>query len=424
MQGNRLTWRKIIVGTLKLVALTTALATCFLIGTHFSQLQFRPRPLVLTFDLADGFPRPDAPRAEDPRGPEPQAVAARAQAIRRTADIIRGECQAAGGDWARWQHDTEQYRATLKSKVDALKDLDKSISVFPEALAGRDSFPLFEFRAPENLRYLIDPSSFDSFGRDRPVVIAERWLRSRGIDLIYAPIPKMTEVYIEEFVDPCPADGIIAPHVRRSLLDLLEADVEVVDVLPLLRCLRNSDAEYLYNTADSHWAPRAMRIVAKEVADRIARYNFGARARYGLPITTAVPGPFILNETAENMSSILPAQDGWNTLTAEQKKRAARAQTTTHAEIRMVDGSVPPDDPSSPVLITGNSYVLHFREQLVKEMNLLVHSVWGDNWTTHAFGDFLRDKEHLAHCRVVVWISTAAHMTRPHPVILALGVKK
>src|ERR1700722_7867708 len=67
----------------------------------------------------------------------------------------------------------------------------------------------------------------------------------------------MTEVYIEHFVRPCPTDGIIAPHVRRMMLESVEQDVEVVDGFRLFRSLRDVDSECLYNTCNAHWAPRA-----------------------------------------------------------------------------------------------------------------------------------------------------------------------
>jgi hypothetical protein len=82
------------------------------------------------------------------------------------------------------------------------------------------------------------------------------------------------------------------------------------------------------------------------------------------------------------------------------------------------------DDPTSPVLVIGNSYVRDFREQLIKELNLLTLTKLGDNQTTEPFVDFLRDPTQLAHCRVVVWITTEQHMAwfkpMPEPIMASL----
>jgi hypothetical protein len=90
----------------------------------------------------------------------------------------------------------------------------------------------------------------------------------------------------------------------------------------------------------------------------------------------------------------------------------------------MFDGSMPPDDPQSPVLLIGHSYLRHFRELLIRELNLLVNTNSSANGTTESFADFLRDPEILSHTRVVVWITTDSHMMdfkpMPPPVLATL----
>jgi hypothetical protein len=382
------------------------------------------------YNPAKAFPRLNEPRPEEPPGPEPRAIAARARVIRRDADAITNECQqAAGGNWDKWQRETAPFRAALKEKVDSLKSLDNARAlnsmIMQEPLEGRNKFPLFEISARQQLRHLYDQASLDGFRQDRAVVAASRWLRERGIDLIFVPAPKMTEVYIEHFLDPCPADGIIAPHVRKTLLGLLEQDVEVVDGFSLFRALREPVPDYLYNTADSHWAPRAMRIMAKEVADRIVRYRFGASARFALPIVKSMPGDYQINPGFGIVPGQLPIQNGWGALSNDQKQIAEPVQTRTLNHVLTLDDRVVTDDPHSPVLVIGHSYVPNFREQLVRELNLLVASATSDDQTTESFGDFFRDPRLLAHRRVIVWVTTEYHMTRffpmPKPVMAALG---
>jgi hypothetical protein len=373
-----------------------------------------------SFDVKKGFPRPDAPRPVDPRQAEPAAVEARATAIRRDIESITAECRrAAGGDWDRWQRDTARYRTDLRTKVESLKALhptqaDNSFSKWAP-LEGRDDFPLFEMVASVNIDYLYDPASLDQFRKERAVVAAHRWLRERGIDLIFVALPKMTEVYIDHFIDPCPPDGIIAPHVRRTLLELLESDVEVVEGFRPFRSFRDAGDEYLYQAADTHWAPRAMRILAKVLADRIERYRFGARARYGLPIAGTTLGPSGTTAFVPERGKWLPTQYGWAALTPEQWKRAESILTTTDICATTWDGQDLNDDPNSPVLLVGHSYLWQFDKHFARELNMRinVHAVAAR--TTEVFRDFLREPDLLAHCRVVVWITTGRDWPRFPP---------
>jgi hypothetical protein len=345
--------------------------------------------------------------------PEPDAAASvtRANTIRRDLEAVRAECQrAAAGDWDRWQRETERYRADLRSQVNALELIDPPRSLWPEGkfepLEGRDGFPLFEVGAREHLQYLYDPSSLDAFRKGQSVLTIHRWLRSRNIDLIFVPVPKMTEIYIEHFLDPCPSDGIIAPHFRRTLLELFENGVEVVDGFTLFRSLKDSDTEFLGNTCDTHWSPRAMRIMAKELADRVIRYKFGAKARYGMPIVNAEPRPYLLDGFAGGIGS----ESGWMSLSKEQQQRAARAQTMTVPYITSLNHRDPADDPDSPVVLIGHSYLKYFREMLIQEINQLVRTCPGKAGSLGLFNDLLREPELLEGCRVLIWITTPEHM--------------
>jgi hypothetical protein len=410
-------------------ALGIASVVSFLAGTQLRPARLippavaqapAPARVVTSYDTTKGFPQPDAPRPVDPREAEAFAVDARALAIRRDAESIADECRlAAGGDWDRWRRDTDRYRSALRAKSESLKAIDPALpdsSLHKFAvLEGRDNFPLFEVAARQELNYLYDPASLDEFRRQQPVVAAHRWLRERGIDLIFVAVPKMTEVYVEHFLDPCPPDGIIAPHVRHALLELLEDDVEVVDGFRLLRPFRDPDAEYLYNTADTHWAPRAIRITARHLADRIERYRFGARARQALPVFKTTPGPAESATFSPEFGRMLPLQNGWPALSPEQQKRAAMAQTGTDLVATTWDDRVLTGDQNSPVIVIGHSYVAYFTDHLARELNMQVRTIAGLSNTTEAFAEFVREPETLAHCRVVVWITTGRHMTRFHP---------
>jgi hypothetical protein len=398
-----------------------SLAACFLLSACNKHPGVVKAADIVSSSSAAVVSRTGKSHPGEPRRAEPLAVAEREKSIRRDADAIRAECQrAASGDWEKWQNDTAAYRAALRKRIAELKrnrpgedfDLRKGpgmSELFYQPLEGRGEFPLVEVGAHDYLTYLIDTAAFDRFRKDNAVVAAHRWLRQRGVDLIFVPVPKMTEVYIEQFVEPSPTDGVIAPHVRRTLWELLDGGVEIVDAFALFRPKRQPEPEYLYLAADAHWGPPGMRLAARELASRIARYEFGKTASQAAPVVRCVPE-----------GGTQPAQYGFEILNEKQRERA-RAVTRNPPSITALDGGDVLDNPESPVLLIGNSYARHFREVLVQELNLLVRSNWSPGQTTEAFADFVRQPEVLDGRQVVVWISTVPAMAtfKPLPAPIA-----
>jgi hypothetical protein len=367
----------------------------------------------LRYEQTAGFPALEAADSGPMLENEPDVRARRTDTIGRSADAIRGQCQAAAdGDWDKWQRTTEPFREQLRVRLKALRDYDPPPGLMLEskyeALEGRDGFPLFEVGARDYLEYLYDPQSLERFRQERPVQSANLWLARQGIDLIFVVVPSMTAVHSESFLQPCPADGIVAPHVRRTLLELLDDGVEVVDGLSLFRAVRRPAPDYLFNTCDPHWAPRGMRVMAKEVAERISRYPFGARARVALPLFTALPGPYVVCGELGGLGQAA----GCLALSSAQKDRAYAAQTTVQPVVRLYNGQPVGNDPGSAVLVIGNSFVEHFVDQLARETNLRLRIRWGDNRTTEEFGDFARAPATLDGVRVLIWVTIERHLTR------------
>src|SRR5437879_1631055 len=98
------------------------------------------------------------------------------------------------------------------------------------------------------------------------------------------PVPKMTEAYPDRQAQPCPADRIVAPHLRRLWLELLQKDVEVIDLLPAFLAMPDRDAQPLYFPDDPHWGPRGWHVAAKILAERLQRYLYVRCAREKPPI--------------------------------------------------------------------------------------------------------------------------------------------
>jgi hypothetical protein len=353
-----------------------------------------------------------APPPDDARVRE-----SRRRQLQKDADAIRSECsRAAGGDWRAWEDATARYRDALKARLAKLKKR-KLFDV--ELLPGRD-LPIFQGNAEVCLAHVWSPEHWDNFRKARVVVAGSRWLRQRGVDLIFIAVPTMPEVYMEQFLDDVPPDGIIAPHVRKTFLELLEGDVEVVNTFPIMRAGRA--AGFLYMPADHHWNQLGMRGTARDVAARIGRYDFGREAKTAEPITTAKSGPHILPPSGK---ASLPW--GADSITDDQWK-AALGTLPPMDHITSPDGSPVPDDPQSPVMLIGNSFAMHFRELLIRETNLRLRTRWGNSQTINGFVEFLREPEVLDGVRVVVWV-TAEHFlslfnNMPEPILETLQDSK
>jgi len=343
----------------------------------------------------------------------PTSAEIRAQAIRDTIEAVRQECQRnAAGDWDRWIEQLGPFRANLLERIRKVKPYNPKAEGWFEArsavLEGKGGFPLFE-PAPEHyLSYIYDPKTLDEFRAGRPVVAAARWLKSRGIDIIFVPVPKMTEIYPEHFADHCPSDRIVAPQLRRILLELLESDVEVVDLLPLLLREKDKESALLYQPADPHWGPAAWTLAARAVAVRLKRYDFVASALAGPRACQPAESPFP------------PANQGaaYLALTPDQRRRAEASQPRS---LPSVQNCIRPlHDPTSPVIVVGDSYNGGFWELLSQETNLPINQLSGGGHTTHALKDFLRDPESLGDCRVVVWLVCNTGLTAPWPLPRAI----
>jgi hypothetical protein len=329
---------------------------------------------------------------------EPGARAARSLHIRQDAKAIQAECQrAAGGDWQKWQQITACYRDELQARITELR---RNNSIVNEVLAGRD-LPIFHARAGSALNHVIDPEEWRALRKNRALVAASRWLHQRGIDMIFVGVPSMPEVYIEQFINHAPPDGIIAPHLRQAYLELLRDDVEIVNTFPILREGRADGFQYL--PVDHHWNQRGMRRTVSDIAMRISRYSFGRDAKSAPAITRSRSGPYafhVPDDPAARMATTLASvrEDQW--------QAALRTLPPTMDFITSPDGSAIADDPRSPILIIGNSFAMHFRELLIRETNLQLRTGWTNGGTSGAFDDFLRLPEKLDGVRVIVWVTS------------------
>jgi hypothetical protein len=328
------------------------------------------------------------------------AADARREAIQEAIRRIERESELyGGGDWNRWFAKLAPFRAALRKRVGEVTPYDPTAKGTIEArgalLEARGDPPLFETCPDMYLRHLYAPEDLNDYVQTRPALPAIKavaaWLKSRSIDVIVVPVPKMTEVYADRVVAETPADGIVAPQNRKLLLALLEADIEVVDLLPLFLEARRSSPEPLYRPADPHWAQRAMGIAAVELGRRLKRYDFVRRA-------VAEPPGYTVKEWKEHQPGA-----GYPALNPEQKQRVEKALTSRR--VYVADGSKRVFSDDAPVVFIGDSYNYGLMDLVAREINMPVRNVVGGGHTTTAIRDFVRDPTMLDNCRVVVWVN-------------------
>ena len=320
----------------------------------------------------------------------------RAAAIRDTIRSLREECQrSAGGDWNRWVEQLSPFRASLLKRIREAKpynlQAEGSFEARSSVLEGRGDFALFESSPEYYLRYLYDPESLDGFRKRRPVVAAARWLKSQGINVIFVPVPKMTEVYAEHFADYYPSDRVVALTCGGSSWNCWN---------PMSRSWISSPSSWRQETRIPRrfssqpiltgrpgWA-----IAAHVVGERLKRYPF---------VTMALESPRIC-QPAE--LPFPPASQGatYLGLSPGQRRRAESVHPRTYHTVQSC--TRPLHDPASAVIVIGDSFNGGFWELLSQEINLPIGQLSGGGHTTDAFKDFLRDPGSLKQCKVVVWL--------------------
>lgn len=141
-------------------------------------------------------------------------------------------------------------------------------------------------------------------------------LRKKNIDLIVVPFPNRHYIIADVFSDLVPADRIVQPYRLKFHQELLRRNIEVLNLVPSFLTMRNQYSPLYYNCADMHPADGAIRLTAKEIANRLARYDFrsSAGAKQELRLVTGsfkVPPQYTLFPPgAEYMATKVQTADG------------------------------------------------------------------------------------------------------------------
>ena len=189
-----------------------------------------------------------------------KAAAERKAAIERDKATILQALNSHGGNWDIWQSKLQAFYKDLMAK----KGKEGSMTQGPF---------FFERLHYEKYMELCAQADTDRPGPLRMLKALNLQLRQRGIDLIVVPYPLKEEVHADVFSEKAPSDGWFIPYRQKFLLQLLEADVEVIDLVPALQAARSRFSYIFYDHHDNHPASGGVEVGAEEIVRRLGRYD-------------------------------------------------------------------------------------------------------------------------------------------------------
>jgi hypothetical protein len=338
------------------------------------------------------------------------AKQARQAAMERTIESLLAECEQFGdGDWSKWYDRLAPFREDVRKKVVATETRTRRLAgpwdgPTPCIEAAGDP-PLYESGSDDE--YLSDPGDLETWlkQREAPATIQRvaQWLTTRNIDLILVPVPKVGEIYPDRVSDFAPQERLVAPQFRKLILDLLKADVEVVDLLPMFLAEREEESAPLALPDDPHWSPRGQQIAATAILERLQRYSFVKTTLARPPLYKARPFTGRING-AWRAEALKPFQI----------QRLRNYTIWTGTQVLNSNGRPFQAATSSPVILMGDSYGSALDSilapgtgmdaLLAKGINLPVAMMSLPDNTVASIKDMLRNPDLINGCKVIVWL--------------------
>jgi SGNH hydrolase-like domain, acetyltransferase AlgX len=242
------------------------------------------------------------------------------------------------------------------------------------------------------------------------IVDFQKQLKARGIDLLLAPVPPKGAVYPEK-LDPAfaSADGDAAPYLHRFYEELRSAGVDVLDLSETFRKNRENEHGPVYCKTDTHWSGAGCVLAAQAIAE------------YVRPKLPAQPKA---KDYAGEWKETVVKGDLLEFLPSGAKPEAERLAIRSVSE--KGTGAPVEADPSSPILLMGDSHTLVFHEFLAERAGLLdqlalefggapdLIGTRGSGATPVRLSLYrrsLKDRNYLSRKKLVIWCFTAREFT-------------
>jgi hypothetical protein len=253
-----------------------------------------------------------------------------------------------------------------------------------KVIAGREGWLFYR----PDVRYLVEPAG----GAEDPVAAIAGFrdqLKRRGIELIVLPVPGKPSIHPEKLTRR--AEGGVRSPTMDTIRRLRTAGIEVVDLFELFGP-RGGEPYYLRR--DTHWSGRAARLAGETVARRILELGWAS----------AGDVEYKLRELRVPRKSDIARMIGLVDVEEVLCEQIVRAGT----------GEPYRDDPNSPVLVLGDSFLRMYQTDepraagfiahLARELRFPVASIVNDGGaSTLVRQELSRRPELLSGKRVVVW---------------------
>ena len=235
-------------------------------------------------------------------------------------------------------------------------------------------------------------------------------LKRRGIDLLLMPVPPKAAIYPEKILPDVDLHGeTAAPFLARFYDELRKREIDVVDLSPVF--LQNHANEHgpSFCKTDTHWSGLGCVLAAQTIKEKIQEKLAGQPKK---------------NYAAEwkeiTIKGDLGDLAGSNAKKLEPEKIAIR--TISDKET----GAAINPDPSSPLLVIGDSHTLVFHDFLAEKSGLLDQLAYEIGFAPDLIGTrgsgatsvrvslyrrTRKDPGYLARKKIIVWCFAAREFT-------------
>ena len=191
-----------------------------------------------------------------------------------------------------------------------------------------------------------------------------RQLADRGIQLLVVPVPGKASIYpdrISSRADP----GKIADssHTLEFITRLNDAGIPTIDLFEAFhqerRRDRSTNGEPLYLRQDTHWTPEGAELAAQAVAQRVLREGWvtaGSREYAQKAVAAGRRSDILRMARSPSIERLFPPQ-----------------QVTCRQVFEADTGNLYQEDPDSPVLVLGDSFLRIYQTDNPKAAGFLAH---------------------------------------------------
>lgn len=310
----------------------------------------------------------------------------RKQAIQKDLARINKLLSKNGGDFKKWYDNLNDVRREYGKVIEK-----KDFKWIGDSYFSLKSWALYK---EEYLNYDFVSAMIDY----------NQYLRDRNIDFIVVRVPSMNEVVGDLFIQSF-NNTEFNPYLQKFNKILLENDVETIDLVPpLVKNRFKYPLLFWYQTTDPHPAEGAGRIIARELTDRLKRYNFKAVKTTTVYLVSTTMFPF--------RDDIYKCDYTWPDGNIKYDTSSAASFLGVFSQ----DGNVLQinENSGSPVLFIGDSFVDYspnnirggsIPQYFYYESGVLPDKFCRYGGATNLFGELIRKGDSfLVNRRVVIFI--------------------